>query len=235
MELVRRSFVALVAVALAMSAARLQAGVIQNISTGINPNNNTLLPNGSGDAAYVIGPGGTGGQIGATPQVQASPIPATWVPDGASTASRWLALPGTGLEGISVSPGTYFFNTTVNVAGFNPSSVQISGLRYSADNKLIGILVNGTSVFSQDGSFAEEFTSFHNVGNLGLGLFHSGMNTISFEVANQGGDISPVGLRVEADVTGTPVGTPEPSTLLMLGLGTLIVSTHCARKRRIVG
>src|SRR5436190_6898048 len=101
MDLVRRAIVLVPDVLLfSTSAARVQADTIQYISTGVNPLTNSLLPNGSPDTAYIIGPGGTGGQIGATPQVQGSPVPATWVPDGASTASRWIALPGTGLEGI---------------------------------------------------------------------------------------------------------------------------------------
>jgi hypothetical protein len=202
-------------------AAGVRAGWIRDISTGYNNQSGTVLPNGTADTDYVIGPGGTGGRVGEIPLVRTAPIPNTWLPDGASSASRWLILPGTGLEGITVLPGTYFFDTVVDLTGFDPATAQINGLRYAADNKLVGVRVNGTAVFTQNLGFAEEFQSFRDLGNLGSGLFHSGLNLIRFEVFNDLFGTSPLGVRVEGRVEGLAVATPEPPTLLLGGLGAL--------------
>jgi hypothetical protein len=212
-----------------------RADVIRNISTGFNNATGMLLPNGAMDTAYVIGPGGTGGRIGETPLVRTAPIPGTWLPDAASPLSRWLVLPGTGLEGISVGPGTYFFDTVVDTTGFDPATVEITGLRYAADNKLLSVRINGTAVFMQDMSFAEEFMTFHNLGNRGLGLFQSGLNTIRFEVDNQLGVVSPMGLRVEGLVEGQPTGVggvPDPGAMLLFGLGVFGILGAAWRRTR---
>ena len=220
-----------------------QAGFIKNISTGFNDGTGTLLSDGASDTDYVIGSGGTGGHIGEVPLVRTTPIPGSWLSDGASTGSRWLVLPGTGLEGITVGPGEFFFETVVDLTGFDPTTVQIAGLRYAADNKLVALRINGTAVFTQDGSLGEEFASFHDLGNVGLGQFQSGLNVIRFEVANQTGSESPLGLRVEGMVEGQSItATPEPSSLVLLGTGAVTLlgwrrlrKPACERGTRLPG
>lgn len=204
------------------SASGARAELIRDISTGYDNLTGTVLPNGTADTDYVIGPGGTGGRVGETPLVRTAPIPNTWLADGASSASRWLVLSGTGLEGITVSPGTYFFDTVVDLTGFDPATAQINGLRYAADNKLVAVRVNGTAVFSQSLGFAEEFQSFRDLGDLSSGLFQSGLNLIRFEVFNDLSGNSPLGLRVEGTIEGLAVAaTPEPPTLWLGGLGAM--------------
>jgi hypothetical protein len=201
---------------------QVRADVVTNLSTGFDNPTGTLLPNGSTDARYVIGPGGTGGFIGVIPEVRTQPIPGTWLPDAASSGSRWLVLnSGIGLEGITVPPGTYFFDTAVTLAGFDAVTAHLTGLRYAADNELIAVIINGSTVFSQPIMFAEEFTSFHDIGDVGLGLFHDGLNTLRFEVYNLEGGLSPMGLRMEGRVEASSSAVPEPSALALIALGAL--------------
>ena len=196
------------------------AATIKNISSGYDDVGGVLLADAVADTDYVIGPGGLGGHIGEVPLVRTSPLPIPWLADADSPNSRWLILPGSGSEGISVEPENYFFDTTVDLTGFDPATAQLSGLQYAADNKLLQVAINGTAVFSQPPGFAEEFMSLTDLGDVGAGLFHSGTNTIRFELHNQTGFISPLGLRVEGVVTGQPLGAgpttvPEPTTLLL--------------------
>lgn len=205
-------------VLLAGSAAA-PAAVVKFLNTGYNDATGNQLANGTNDTDYFIGPGGTGSLTGINPRATSSPIPLPWLSDAASSASRWLVLPGSGLEGISVGPGTYFFDTTADLTGFDPATAQINNLRYAADNKLVGVWINGTRVFFQNQQFAEEFASFRSLGNLGAGLFTSGLNQIRFEVSNQLSSPSPLGLRVEGSVDAQPLASavPEPTTLVLVG------------------
>ena len=187
--------------------------IVKDISTGIDDATDAKLTDLGPDDDYVIGAGGTGGHVGETPQVSLTVTPARYVEDGDSHASAWLTLPGTGLEDVSVLPGTYFFETQVDLTGFDPETAQIADLRYAADNKLVSIYVNGTEVFSQSTSFAEEFASFHEVGDVGMGAFQDGLNTIRFGVLNGNGGYNPMALRVEGAVEATVLETSPAGVL----------------------
>ncbi len=189
------------------------AATVKNLSTGIDNASSTKIPEGSPDLNYVLAPGGTAGHAGQTLFAYATNIPSSYLPDSASANSRWIALnTGVGIQGTTTDPGTYIFQTSVNLDGFDPASTLIPSLQYAADNELINVAINGTSVFSQVDQFAEEFGTFTVLpANLGIGLFHAGNNTVSFTVSNQAGLQSPMALRVEGSVTANPV--PEPITL----------------------
>lgn len=65
--------------------------------------------------------------------------------------------------------------------------------------------VNRTIVQLPIGALEGGFNQFT---NLGIGLFTSGVNTISFDILNVA-DRSPLAPRLEASVTASP--TPEPA------------------------
>jgi hypothetical protein len=226
------------ALALCLMATTSDASqVVKSISTGWDDATNTRLANNASDTDYVIGPGGTGGHTGEVPFARTSPIAPSYVADSASTTSRWIALSGTGEAGLSVGQGTYFFDTSVDLTGYQAVSAQISSLLYATDNQLVGIRINGVSVYSQAfNDFAEEFRTFHNLGDLGLGGFHAGINTIRFEAYNApglfGNAPNDLALRIDAVVTAA---VPEPTTASLAAIGLVCLAWRFKRLRKLRG
>jgi hypothetical protein len=95
------------------------------------------------------------------------------------------------------------------------------------DDLLGPILVNNTIAFSPPANFGQGFDRFYDTlpANIGLGDFHAGMNTITFEVQNVFG--SPMALRLEANLTATAV--PEPGAMIMLPA---VAALALVRRRR---
>ena len=192
--------------------------------------NNVKLGNDVPDTDYLIA---TGSPVfeNTSPLARLSPLTNGILPDAASEGSRWLVLnSGVGIEGITVAPGTYLFDIDVDLTGFVPSSAELRGLRYSADNKLTGVHINGTTVFSQNASFAEEFQDWHDIGDVGLGEFQDGVNTIRFEVLNDLSASSPMTLRVEGNVEA-PAIVPEPSAFLLAAAALLALLAFAHRRQ----
>jgi hypothetical protein len=205
--------------------------IVTNLATGFDNSTNALLPNGATDTKFVFAPGGTAPVIASNPVVQVSPLPITYLPDAASAASRWDVInSGQGQEGIDVAPGTYVFQTVVNLTSAEALTARIVGLRYAADNSLILVTINGTTVFSQPiVDTAKEFESFHDIGDVGLALFRAGSNTIEFTVNNAPVGPTAMGLRVEGEVTSA---VPEPSSFLLTGAGLTALLSYAFGYRR---
>ena len=204
--------------------------VVQSIASGIDDSTGEKIPYSNSDDSYVIGPGSTEG-VGLVPYTVNTDLVYSdhFFPDSESAESRWIAIDISHPESPYdaqphiVQTGTYSFLTSVNLSGFDPGSAQIENVRFGADNQLIGVLVNGSSVFSESASEprAEDFKTFHTLGTLGAGLMQAGLNEIEFKVYNARVNsqilANSMGFRVEGLLTANPI--PEPTTALLLCIG----------------
>jgi hypothetical protein len=201
-----------------------------NLASGVDRSTGQVLVNGAQDPNYalVAVPAGVdAGMVGlvgrrANALTQSNPaVAGSYLPD--STASRWISVINSVFQPNSIylqQGNPYVFETTVSLNAAQAPTAQIDGLRTAVDNKLIGIKVNGSSVFTAPASFAEEFKSFKMFQDgVGHGLFHSGTNTIQFLIDNYVSAPSPAALRVEGAITALiPEPTTSALTILILGL-----------------
>jgi len=197
------------------------AAVVKSISTGIDDATNVQIANNSPDPDFVVGLGSSA-HVGSIPIARSSPLPPSYFGDAVSSSSRWLAInTGVGEEGLNVIQGTYFFQTEVNLSGFDASSAQIVDLRYGGDDKMNEITINGVSVWTRPIAFGGDFFEWHNVGSIGLGSFVPGVNVIRFNVSNEPEPPTAMALRVEGRVEAV---VPEP------GAGVLLAVALCGAK-----
>ena len=210
--------------------------IVKSIATGIDDTTGQKIEFLSLDTDYSIGVGSTEG-VGLVPHTVSS---AHLFADSDSSDSRWIAIdishpesPFDANDDIALT-GTYSFITSVDLTGYDATSSQIEGVRFGADNQLIGVLINGISVFSESPTEprAEDFKEFHSLGTVGAGLMLPGLNEIEFKVYNakfnQEIAANSMGFRAEGLVTANPI--PEPSTALLLALGLI---GFAARGRRV--
>ena len=210
------------------------AEVVRNISTGINPATGAKIPINTTQSTYVIAPGGTGGQVGQRIVAWSAPIdpfgyPFTYAPDEASSASRWISIYPPSQPNPIVGLGTYHYQTTVDLTGYDPATAVIDSPRFAVDDTFNGVLVNGVNVFTPPPpGYYSNMDHLRDLPDLGAGAFRPGVNTIAFIVENVV-DQSPASLRMEATVTATPI--PEP-TLPALGALALLCCAAARRRRR---
>ena len=213
---------------------------VVNLATGIDRNTGQVLVDGAQDPNYTLTAVPAGvlpgvvSLIGQHPTVLADSPPA--IPNTylrGSPASRWLGVINSVFQPNSYylqQGNPYVIETTVDLSAMQASTAQIDGLLTAVDNKLIGVRVNGTTVFTSPVAFAEEFKSFQVFQNgVGQGLFQPGANTIQFLLDNWIAAPSPAALRVEGQVTSL---IPEPSSLFIIVTASVGVGI-CGRNFRL--
>jgi hypothetical protein len=208
--MMKRSLVFALGLAAALTASQAQAGTITTLySTGVD-NAHMLLTNPPGlepDPHYIMSAGSVDGTAGMTPFVvpnNAFPIP----PWHAGTATaQWITpkLP----EPVN---GAYNYTTHFDLTGFIPGSAVITG-KLSADDEVVGVLLNGVAVSpaitTPDGGFGSLYNFTITSG------FTSGVNSLEFLTMNTHNVVT--GLIV--DMTGTATAVPEPASLALMGIG----------------
>ena len=159
-------------------------------NTGVNALARPLSDNDS-DPHYRLTFGGATAYVDT--EAGGFPIP-PWL--GSNSMSAWIS-PAPDTLGLADGLGTYNYRyeTTFNLAGFNPASVRLAG-RWATDNRGVDILINGISTGQANTAQFNVWTSF--VVSNG---FVAGTNRLTFVVNNgspgstPGSD--PTGVRAE--------------------------------------
>lgn len=145
----------------------------------------------------------------------ASPRPSSWVPN--QPVSRWISPDGINSSLLS---GLYVYQLQFDLTGLDSSTASISGLWTADDNSRVVLNGNFGAGIVQTTTFGQ-FDSF--TFNSG---FVPGINTLDFRVGNaffpgidKGG---PSGLHV-TQLSGTAEPIPEPATLLITAVGSLLL------------
>jgi hypothetical protein len=190
-------------------------------NTGVDNSNNLLLK-GSLDTHYTVDAGkstfATNDAEGYLGYWLAPDLLSSWITPklGANNTA----------SGDFPSFGAFTYQTTFDLTGIDFSLLSIKG-KVTADNGISDILINGISTgFTYGGPNSSAYSGFASFA-ISSG-FHSGINTLTFDVVNGSG---PTGLRTEFDnITFTPaVPEPEVYALLIAGLGLV---SFMARRRR---
>jgi hypothetical protein len=200
-------FLAAAALALAAAAPASAADIAGLYNTGVDDNHLALVGASADDSHYQI----TASDSDATRVgQQAVTYNCCYIPDSAT--ARVVSLDGLG----GGQAGTSSYDTTFSLAGFNLSTVSISG-DFAVDD--VGrLFLNGVDTGYGNQSYLQP-TAF----TLSSG-FNAGVNTLEFRVFNQGG---PQSLRV-ADLAGTGTlsdagggagGVPEPASWALMTVG----------------
>jgi len=172
----------------------------------------------------VVGPAGatiTNGSGGAA--ITIPPVSGAYVAPPSGT--QWIGLTANNLQ--DEPAGSYTFSTTFNIgAGETASTATITG-NVSADNQITDIILNGHSLGISLGDPVLSFQSLHPI-SIGGGAvaadFNVGANTLQFVVSNPAASPpNPTAFVAALSGTVSPAAVPEPSIVILGGLGGILV------------
>jgi len=183
-------------------------------STGLDANGDPLTP-GTPDPHYALLAGAAQG----TTALAITNHPA-WAPNDAGSGFIGVANPGT----TSVAGGSYNYQTTFDLTGFDPSAVELIMTIYT-DNSVDDIILNGVSTGLTAAGFGYNAGKTHML----TSGFQQGINTLEFQTTNNGS--GPAGFRVDLGGTALPSVIPEPMTMLAVGLSLTGLGGYVRRRR----
>jgi hypothetical protein len=200
-----------------------QATTTFNLSTGTATYNITSDTNGGLDADYT----GTAIDVTSLPGAPFAHI-ANGLSNGYNTAV-WVGPNANQSSETNTVTGTTVYTVTFDLTGFYPASSQLV-ISLGADDYVTSVLLNSTSIFAASGTQISGgmYATAVTVPTVTSG-FISGINTLTFTVANFTGDgatscCGPTGLIAAVDVIAS---VPEPGTVgttsvCLLGLTSIL-------------
>jgi hypothetical protein len=181
-------------------------------NTGVDTNR-VALPAGAIDPHYIITVNSDNSlSSDAFVHIEGFPIvPGVWLAN--TTISKWIAPRA---DSTMAAGGDYTYELTFDLTNFDPTTASITG-NWATDNGGVDILINGISTGNANNNGFSVYTPFSITNG-----FSPGLNTIDFEVNNQG--VGWTGLRVELSGTATPVISTPPGITVQpvsqcIGLG----------------
>ncbi len=129
-------------------------------------------------------------------------------------SSRWISSTATG-----GSAGTYVFETTFDLTGFNPSLTSIT-VSCGTDNFLDAVAINGAGVTGNCDGFSGGFTGMFSI----TSGFVTGINSLQFSVRDVG---APMAFRAQYTSDTTELSTvPEPGAFFLMACGLMVVAVR---------
>ena len=165
-------------------------------NTGVDANK-VVLANGATDTHYVL-TATAQGTIGMN--ALAILNHPGWSANDAASSWDGVVNPGA----TSVAFGAYYFQTTFDLAGFIPSTVQVN-MNMQADNQITNVMLNGTGL----GFTFVGFAGFSPTFPITSG-FTSGANSLEFRTLNDSTAANPGGFRALLSGSGLGVNTTAP-------------------------
>jgi hypothetical protein len=110
----------------------------------------------------------------------------------------------------------FYYTTTFDLTGFDPTSASLQ-FQFAVDDDLVAVILNDNTLTGFPAGALGSLSATQTINT----DFVSGVNTITFETFNQGGDPTPTGLLVDfTSATANTIGSaPEPSAFLLIGAG----------------
>jgi len=140
-----------------------------------------------------------------------------WVANGAD--NKWISYDPSGSGNTYYGYGLYTYQTTFDLTGLDPNSVQITGYWSTDDVGWMYLNLADPNIFSLS-NMVDSGASFGALRSFSIsgsnGLFQSGLNTLTFAVWDAGNAVT--GLRMDI-TSATANQIPEPGTMLLLGSG----------------
>jgi hypothetical protein len=209
-------------VSLAGWLGQADAGMI-NLATGLDASNNLITTGGAPDAHWTVDrvTGGTSFAQVVTPyDVDWGP---GWSSDGPNSA--WISRDASVYHS---GPAPYTFHRTFDLTGYDLSKVSISG-GWTIDDggtlTLNGHQLDAVPVLRPNAYQLKPFSV-----PAGSPFLNQGLNTLDITMKWAGGIEA---VRLEGSVSDTAAAaSPEPSTLLLAGLGVLGLTGHAWRRRK---